>query len=94
MKPYVKTYFKYFGYDESSFISCECGCGRKAVDIHHIEPRSRRKDLFNKIENLAALSRECHTKAEHDKTFNNEVRAKHIKKLMACKRDNEIERYL
>lgn len=50
------------GYDTSDFIPCEV-CGKKAVDIHHIEARgmggSDKKDV---IENLMALCRECHIK--------------------------------
>lgn len=94
MKSYTKVYMKYFGYDASSWIPCECGCGKQAVDIHHIEPRSRRKDLLNKIENIVALSRECHQKAENNKTFNAEVKDKHFRNLLACKRDNETIKYL
>lgn len=60
MKKHVKIYMDYFGYDESSFISCEI-CGKKAVDIHHIDARgaggSKKKDV---IENLMAMCREDH----------------------------------
>jgi len=60
MKPYVKIYFDYFGYDKNSFIECEM-CGQTANDIHHIEARgmggSKTKDT---IENLQALCRKCH----------------------------------
>ena len=94
MKTYTKTYLTYFGYDESDFIPCECGCGKRAVDIHHLEPRSRRKDLINKIENLVALTRECHEKAETNKEFNNELKLKHVKKIMACTRNNELTKYI
>lgn len=56
---------KAFGYDESSFISCEL-CGAKSVEIHHIEPRSsfgsKRKDEQDHIDNLIALCRDCHNK--------------------------------
>ena len=60
MKAHTKIYLNHFGYDESSFIPCEI-CGKKAVDIHHIEARgmggSKEKDNIN---NLMALCREDH----------------------------------
>ena len=55
MKPYQKTYFKYFGYDEHDPIYCEV-CGAIANDIHHIIARgmggSKHRD---NIENLMAF---------------------------------------
>lgn len=60
MKNHTKIYFKAFGYDESSFVPCEV-CGKRAVDIHHIEARGMGGD--KKAEgyaNLMALCRECH----------------------------------
>jgi hypothetical protein len=32
MKPYVKLYFDYFGYDISSFVPCEW-CGKRVADV-------------------------------------------------------------
>ncbi len=63
---HVKNYFEEYGYNESSFIPCEV-CKAKAVDIHHIEPRSKfgtkTKHLQDHPENLVALCRSCHDKA-------------------------------
>ena len=63
------------------FIPCTV-CNAKAVDIHHIKARgmggSKTKDH---IENLAALCRLCHNKAESSKEFNNKVKQKHLKLL-------------
>jgi 5-methylcytosine-specific restriction endonuclease McrA len=57
-------------------------CERQAVDIHHIIPRgmggSKTKDY---IENLVALCRECHIRAERDKSWNEVVKAIHLTKL-------------
>jgi 5-methylcytosine-specific restriction endonuclease McrA len=60
MNKHTKVYCDFFKYDEGDFIPCEI-CGRKAVDIHHIESRgmggSNNKDV---IENLMAVCRKCH----------------------------------
>lgn len=66
MKPYVKIYFDHFGigyYPDGNhdYITCEI-CGREAVDIMHIIPKSRGgKDV---IENLIAGCRLCHNANE------------------------------
>lgn len=61
MKAHVKIYFDYFEYALDDFIPCEI-CGKKAVDIMHIIPKSRGgKDV---IENLMAGDRECHEENE------------------------------
>ena len=59
MKKYTKIYYDYFGYCIEDIVPCEV-CSRKSVDIHHIEARSKRKDLENDITNLMALCREHH----------------------------------
>jgi len=89
MKSYVKAYFKYFGYDESSWIPCECGCGKQGVDIHHLEPRSIAKAKLNFVENLCALSRECHMRADRDRTFNESLKVIHRKLMLSVKTDHE-----
>lgn len=81
MKPYTKTYLQYFGYSGADFIPCEV-CGSEAVDIHHLTPRSLRKDLINKIDNLMALCRSCHDRAGMDREFNDLLRDIHRKKLL------------
>ena len=74
MKKYIKIYMDYHNYDISDWIACE-HCGTTAVDIHHLEGRkiggSKNKDF---IENLIALCRRCHIKAETDKQFNNQLK--------------------
>lgn len=70
MQKHTKVYYEYFSYAPSDFIGCEC-CGEKAVDIHHIKPRShfgsKMKGTLvgqqDNIENLIALCRVCHDKA-------------------------------
>ena len=64
MKKHTKVYLNHHGYSVADIIFCEA-CGAVAVDIHHIEPRgmggSPSKDV---PENLIALCRDCHGKAE------------------------------
>jgi 5-methylcytosine-specific restriction endonuclease McrA len=81
MKPYIKLYMDYFGYDTSDFIPCEL-CGAKAVDINHIFPRgmggTKKKDV---IENLVACCRDCHINKADRKIFRDEWIKKHNIKL-------------
>ena len=93
MKSYTKKYLNYFGYDESDFIPCE-NCGAKAVDIHHLSPRSIAKAMLNHIENLCALCRPCHIRAGNDYRFNEELKKIHFKKILGNKKDNETIRYI
>ena len=81
MKKHTKIYLKYFNYALDDIIQCTV-CNRQAVDIHHIERRgiggSKNRDY---IENLAALCRDCHDKAERNKEFNLMVKKRHLKLL-------------
>ena len=82
MKKHTKVYMKHFNYGIDDFIGCTV-CNARAVDIHHIERRgiggSKNKDY---IENLVALCRKCHDKAESSRSFNNTVRIKHLNKVL------------
>jgi len=80
LKSYTKIYLSYFGYTIADFIPCEV-CGKKAVDINHIEARSRRKDLLNEISNLMAMCRECHIEKGDKKQFKQELQEIHNKLL-------------
>ncbi len=77
MKPHVKLYLYKMGYDVNSFIPCEC-CGRKAVDIHHIESRgmggTKKPD---EISNLMAVCRTCHEIYGDKKQHMEYLRARH-----------------
>ncbi len=68
----------FFGYDESSTILCEM-CEDVAVDIHHLERRNKIKNDY--IENLIAVCRDCHIKAESDSCFNMFCRIKHLENV-------------
>ena len=83
----------FFWLDESDFIGCEM-CGTKAIDIHHIIPRgiggSKCKDY---IENLVALCRDCHNRAEADKEFNTYCRIKHLENINKYLYENYISKH-
>ena len=70
------VYLDFFTYDISDYIECEMECGSRAVDIHHIEKRNKTRNDF--VENLIALCRDCHIKAESDPCFNQYCRVKHL----------------
>ena len=93
MKPYTKTYLKYFGFDESDFIPCEL-CGAKAVDIHHLEPKSRAKAKVNLIDNIMALCRICHDDCSRSVRINEDAKLIHRKHLLSVKIDHETERFI
>lgn len=82
MKKHTKIYCDYFGIGEQDYVSCEwCGC-RRAVDIHHIEPKKRggSKDK-DYIENLMGLCRECHIEAEAKRISKEELTKVHLKRV-------------
>ena len=75
------TYLNHFGYDISDFIPCEV-CGKKAIDIHHVECRgmggSKEADA---IDNLMALCREDHIKFGDKKQYKDFLKQKHQEKM-------------
>lgn len=82
MKKHTKIYMKGNGFDVEDWIPCE-NCNNTAVDIHHILPRGiggDPKGQRNKLENLIALCRSCHIKAETNKEFNNTLKIQNLKK--------------
>lgn len=84
MKPYTKTYLKYFGYSPGEFIPCEL-CGNQAVDINHIDARGmggnplKDKDC---IENLMAVCRTCHLEYGDKKEHKEYLKSIHLKRMM------------
>ncbi len=76
MQKHVRNYLEYFGYDVFTRILCEL-CGTVAVDIHHVEPRSKfgtkTKHIQDHITNLIALCRDCHIKA-HSTNMKDELK--------------------
>ena len=92
MKAYTKTYFRYFGFDESDFVPCEI-CGSKATEIHHLEPKSIAKAKVNLIDNLIAVCRTCHDLCGGLRSFNDQAKLIHRKKLLGVKTDHETIKY-
>lgn len=83
MKSYTKVYFGYFKIDPGDFVPCEI-CGSIGKDIHHIQARSKRRDLLNDIVNIMCLCRECHEKHGDRKDkieWLQEIHNKHLHKL-------------
>ncbi len=74
MRDHTKVYLTFYHLRDTSEVSCVM-CGNQAQDIHHLSPRgmggSNKKDY---IENLAALCRQHHEKAEHNPKYNAEVK--------------------
>ena len=80
MQKHTKVYMQFFNYEEQDFIPCEM-CESRAVDIHHLQRRTRNKITNDYIENLVGLCRDCHINAESDKCFNMYVRIKHLENV-------------
>ena len=83
MKKYIKIYMDYYDYVIDDVILCEY-CSKQAVDIHHIEARGIGGDPRghkNQIENLIALCRGCHIKAETNKEFNSYLKQQNKNKF-------------
>jgi len=82
LKKHTKVYIEAMGYTDTDFICCEV-CNRRAVDIHHIEPRGMGgSKLLDTPENLMALCRECHHEADFGVELSKDfLQAVHLKKL-------------
>lgn len=81
MRNHTKVYLKYFGFTGEDFIPCEV-CGKRAVDIHHIEARGMGgTKKVDTIENLMALCREHHLQYGDKKQYIEFLIQKHKEKL-------------
>lgn len=81
MKKHTKIYMQHFGYGVDDFIPCEV-CGKRAVDIHHIEARGMGgTSKPDEISNLMALCRVCHVEFGDKKQFMGLLKNKHNQKL-------------
>ena len=75
---------RFFDYGEQDFVMCEMCQQDRAVDIHHLTKQSKfgNKKEKDYIENLMALCRDCHNKAEsNDDSFNMYCRIKHLENV-------------
>jgi 5-methylcytosine-specific restriction endonuclease McrA len=88
MKPHTINYFKHFDLTEGDRVYCEV-CGRVAVDIHHIIPKSQGGG--DNVENLIALSREIHEEAHSEKVSKGMLVMTHEAKLKALGKDYDWE---
>jgi 5-methylcytosine-specific restriction endonuclease McrA len=80
VQKHTKVYLNAFGYSTADFIACEA-CGKKAVDVHHLNGRGPGKDV---PENLMALCLDCHDKIHSrsgGKAFNELCKRYHAEKL-------------
>ncbi len=78
MQPHIKNYLNAMGLTQADFVQCEIiSCGKQAVDIHHVIPRSKfgkkRKAEQDHISNLIALCRNCHNLAHDNKISKEEL---------------------
>ena len=87
MVNHKKVYITFFNLDISDRILCT-SCGQVAVDIHHINPRGMGGSEKDYIENLVALCRSCHNKAESNSSFNTYIRIKHLKLIIGKLEDD------
>jgi predicted HNH restriction endonuclease len=78
MQLHTINYLKAMGLTQVDFVQCEIiSCGKQAVDIHHVIPRSKfgkkRKAEQDHISNLIALCRNCHNLAHDNKISKEEL---------------------
>ena len=91
MKPYIKEYFKFFGYTEADQPICEC-CGTLANAVHHIHPRQRGgTDSLDIIENLMALCALCHLNYGDKKHYKSWLYKKHEDHLLQTGKPYKME---
>ena len=77
MKDYKKLFSRYWGISTDDVPLC-WGCNQAvAVDIHHIEPKRMggvQRNRLNRIDNLFAVCRKCHSLAHKNKSVNEEFK--------------------
>ena len=85
MQKHIKVYLEHYWLEQDQVL-CEV-CWTKAIDIHHIQPRSKfwkkTKHLQDDISNLIALCRHDHNLAhwigwKHTKEYLQEIHNKNL----------------
>jgi 5-methylcytosine-specific restriction endonuclease McrA len=81
MQKHTDIYYKAFGYDRGDYVACEV-CGKKSDDTCHIQPRGMGSSKkLDRIENLMAMCRECHTRTEGQKSMKAVLFTRHKYKM-------------
>jgi 5-methylcytosine-specific restriction endonuclease McrA len=80
LRKHTKIYLNHFGYFGDEFVPCEM-CGKRAVDIHHIDARGMGGSNKDRIENLMALCRKCHIHYGDKKQFKSLLNERHEERL-------------
>lgn len=82
MKAHTIIYMAYFGYTIADWMPCEIpGCGRRAVDVCHIDARGMGGDPQKKkddIKNLMGKCREHHNEYGDKKEFKDWLKNIHL----------------
>ena len=77
MKDYKKLFSRFWSVSSDDALLCWYCNQSVAVDIHHIEPKKMgggSKNRLNRIDNLFAVCRKCHTLAHKNKSVNEEFK--------------------
>lgn len=89
MTDHVQIYMDFFGYCIDDVIVCEYCNAARAVDVHHIIPRSKfgkkRKDERDAPGNLVGLCRTCHDLAHAEKISKQQLFAAHEVRIRSFK---------
>jgi 5-methylcytosine-specific restriction endonuclease McrA len=96
MQRHIKNYLAFFKPHDDQNIPCEI-CKNRAVDIHHIIPRSKfgkkRKDEQDHVNNLMALCRICHDMAHAEKYTKEYLSQIHLKKVKSHEEVQETHQH-
>ena len=77
MKDYKKLFSRYWSVSSDDALLCWYCNQSVAVDIHHIESKKMggvQNNRLNRIDNLFAVCRKCHSLAHKNKSVNEEFK--------------------